>query len=237
MHYFFVFLLIIITVTGHSYADDRGELIFHDDFERNESQEAKEELSNGWGSNSDKRANGNKQVDLRNGAMHIYRHKSADHGVSVTQPIEFKNGAVEMKFMLENQQDQLGLNFADLSFKEVHAGHLFVAKITPSKVTLQDLKTGIMALETRNAKQAGTLTKEQLKSLKSKQKSFPNSLELGKWHRLLVTIQESTVSVSINQQKVGNFTSAGIAHPTKKTLRLAVPKQAVVDDVKIWRSQ
>jgi hypothetical protein len=34
---------------------------------------------------------------------------------------------------------------------------------------------------------------------------------------------------------VGSLRSPGIAHPTKKLLRLAVPRNAVVDDVRIWR--
>lgn len=235
-------ILSLLTLTSCQFslslrAGEHGELIFEDNFERNESQEEKEELSNGWASNSEKRANGNKQVDLRDGTMRIYFHESADHAVSVTHPAEFKNGAVEMKFMLENNKDQLGLNFADLKFKEVHAGHLFVAKIATNKVTLQDLKTGNMALETRKARQAKTLTKEQQQALKSKQKSFDNKLEVGKWHQLLVVVNGETLTISINGKKVGSLSSEGIAHPTKRTLRLAVPHQAVVDEVKIWRKE
>ena len=64
--------------------DERGTLIFEDDFQRNETQEKTDEIGNGWGSNSKSRAAGNKQVDLKNGAMYIYRHEVADHGVSVT---------------------------------------------------------------------------------------------------------------------------------------------------------
>jgi hypothetical protein len=35
--------------------------------------------------------------------------------------------------------------------------------------------------------------------------------------------------------EAGSFSSPGMAHPTKKMLRLSVPKNAVVDDVKIHR--
>ena len=41
----------------------------------------------------------------------------------------------------------IGLNFADLQFKDVHAGHLFAARIFPKHVLLQDLKTGNMDIE------------------------------------------------------------------------------------------
>jgi len=217
------------------HADDRGELIFEDDFERSESQEEKDEPGNGWGTNSKSRAQGEKQVDLKDGAMYIYISDKADHGVSVTHPAEFTDGAVSMRFMLEGEKDSLGLNFADLKFKEVHAGHLFAARISTKQVLLEDLKTGKMALETRNARKAGELSAEQKTLLKDKQITFPNKLESGKWYDLLIEIEGDQLTASIDGEKIGAFISAGIAHPTKRTLRLAVPKNAVVDDVKIWR--
>ncbi|MDG2127136.1 MAG: hypothetical protein P8K08_04020 [Fuerstiella sp.] len=215
-------------------ADERGVLIFEDDFNRNESQESKEELSRGWGSNSKKRAAGNKQVDLKDGAMHIYRHKAADHAVSVTHPAGFRDGSVELKFMLAAKTDSLGLNFADLKFKEVHAGHLFVAKISTRDVQLHDLKTGNMNLKTRELRLANKLSSSRKVELKTKVRKFPHRLESGEWHTLVVCVSGDTLSVSIDGGHVGSFSSAGIAHPTKRTLRLSVPKNAVVDDVKIF---
>ena len=215
-------------------ADERGRLIFADDFERSESQEAKEEIGKGWASNSQKRAAGNKQVDLRDGAMHIYLHKAADHAVSVTHPAEFTNGSVELRFMLEHEDDSLGLNFADLKFKEVHAGHLFVAKVSTKDVQLIDLKTGNMNLKTRELRLAKKLTLAQQKMLKAKSKRFPHKLQSGKWYNLQVSVEGDTLSVSIDGAQVASFSSEGIAHPTKRTLRLAVPRNAVVDDVKIY---
>ena len=50
-------------------ADEKGKLIFEDSFDRNESQETKDEIGNGWGINSKSRAGGNKQADLRDGAL------------------------------------------------------------------------------------------------------------------------------------------------------------------------
>ena len=73
--------------------------------------------------------------------------------------------------MLEDKKDSLGLNFADLKFKEVHAGHLFAARIHPTKVLLQDLKTGPMNLKIREARTSGSLTKEQKDLLKTKAKN------------------------------------------------------------------
>lgn len=212
-----------------------GTIIFEDDFNRSESQEDKDEPGKGWRTNSERRAKGNKQVDLRDGALHIYIHEEADHGVSVVHDAEFTDGAVELRFKLEAKGDSLGLNFADLKYKGVHAGHLFAARIHPNRVLLQDLKTGRMAKETHALNKAKKLTAEQKKALKSKEKEFPNKLELGKWYQLRADVDGATLRVEIDGKEIGSFTSEGIAHPTKRTLRLAVPKNAIVDDVKIYR--
>ena len=59
------FLLASFTIT----AAELGELVFQDDFQRSESQEKKDEPGKGWGTNSAKRAQGDKQVDLKDGAL------------------------------------------------------------------------------------------------------------------------------------------------------------------------
>lgn len=231
------FFALTLTFSSNLLAQDKqqGELIFQDDFERNESQEIKDEVGNGWHTNSKSRAKGNKQVDLKDGAMRIFIHKEADHGVSVTHPAEFKDGSVEMKFMLEDGKDSLGLNFADLEYKTVHAGHLFIARIYTHTVLLQDLKTGVMDQKIRDARKGKTLTAEQKKMLKGKEKRIKNKLETGKWYHLLVQVKGDAMTLSIDGKEVGSFTSEGIAHPTKRTLRLSVPKNAVVDEVRIWK--
>ncbi len=215
-------------------AQDAGKLIFSDDFERVESQETKDEVGNGWGTNSKARAGGHKQVDLKDGAMHITMHPTADHAVSVTHPAEFTDGVVELRFLLPQPKDTLGLDFADLKFKQVHAGHLFKVTIGSEKLTIDDMKSGGMNMEYYAQKKAKTLTPEQKKWIASKKKAFSVELEAGKWHDLRVQVAGDTVSVVIDGNDVGSFRSEGFAHPTKRMLRLAVPRSAVVDDVKIY---
>ena len=232
----FVIPLILTTFifSSGSQADDRGKLIFSDDFERTELQELKDEVGNGWGTNSRTRAGGNKQVDLKDGAMYIFIHQAADHAVSVTHPAEFRNGLIELRFMLENPGDTLGLDFADLQCKSVHAGHLFKVTVGNNKLDISDLKNGSMALDIYNARKQKQLTTQMNARLKNTKKQFPAKLETGKWYSLGVQVQEDTVTVAIDGKQVGAFSSDGFAHPTKKMLRLSVPKQAVVDDVKIY---
>ncbi len=45
-------------ILSPAHAEDRGKLIFEDKFDRNESQETKEEIGNGWTTNSENRAGG-----------------------------------------------------------------------------------------------------------------------------------------------------------------------------------
>lgn len=227
---FFAALLLPFTAI----ADDKETLIFEDDFERSESDDSKEEIGKGWSSNSKKRAKGNKQVDLKDGAMHITFHPVADHAVSVVHPAEFQDGKVTLSFKLPTEADSLGLNFADMKFKEVHAGHLCMTKISTKNVQINDLKTGVMANATRKARLDKTITPEQTKALKTKTKRFPNKLEAGKWHKLVVTIKGDTMKVVIDDKEVASFSSAGIAHPTKRTLRVSVPKKVIIDDLKIY---
>lgn len=239
-HFFFLVLTVILTALGVSTtlrAADPGKLIFEDDFERAESQETKDEPGNGWGTNSKTRAKGNKQVDLKDGAMYITTHPEADHAASVTHPAEFTDGAVELRFMLEDEKDTLGLDFADLAFKGVHAGHLFKVDVGTTKVSIDDMKSGSMNMAFYDAKKAKTLTKEQLEVIASFKKTVPAKLKAGTWYTLLVTIKGDTVTVAIDGKEAASSTSDGFAHPTKKLLRLAVPKSAVVDDLKIWAAQ
>ena len=217
-------------------AEDLGQLIFQDHFARTESQEKTDEPGNGWGTNSKGRAKGNKQVDLRDGAMYIYLSPEADHAVSVTHAAEFTDGSVALRFKLEDARDSLGLDFADSSRKDVHAGHLFAARISPKQVLLQDLATGNMRLDLHTARKAKQpLTADQQQALTNKDKKIPATLALNEWHDLLVKISGDELAVTVDGKLVGTLKSPGIAHPTKKMLRLAVPRNAVVDDVKIWR--
>ncbi len=209
------------------------KLLLRDDFERNESDPAKEEVGNGWGTNSKSRAKGIKQVDLVDGAMHITRADVADHGVSVTHEVAFKDATIELRFKLPSKADDLGINIADMKEKSVHAGHICMARIKPTSVEILDLKTGNMKLEHRKARQEKTVTPELKKLIASKSRKFSVALTTGEWHQLKVEINGEKMTVEIDGKLVGSFQSDGIGHPTKSRLRLAVNKSAWVDDVLI----
>ena len=211
-----------------------GALIFEDNFDREESDNSKEEIGKGWTTNSKSRAKGEKQVDLDQGAIHIVRAEVADHGVSVVHDQEFQDGVIRLRFKLDDAKDDLGINIADMQEKSVHAGHLCMAKIRPKQLEISDLKTGRMKLEHREARQGAKETPEMKKLIATKSKKFPLDLEIGTWHQLEVRIEGDTMTVKIDDEVAGEFTSEGIAHPTKRRLRLAVNREAWVDDVEIY---
>ncbi|HVX60930.1 MAG TPA: hypothetical protein VHC19_10020 [Pirellulales bacterium] len=214
--------------------DQTGELILEDDFNRDEAAPDKEEIGNGWTSNSAWRAKGHKQVDLADGAMHVTRHAEADHGVAIFHNVAFQDGAVELKFKLRNGDD-LGLDFVDRKLKTVHAGHLCMARVTLNKLTITDSKTGVMDLKIRERRLAGEKSPELTRLIRSKTAGFPLELEAERWYTLLVEVEGDEMRVSLDGKPIGKFQSEGIAHPTKRMITLAVNKSAWVDDVKVWK--
>jgi len=228
------FVTVIALVSAFTLsAAPRGKLLLSDDFEREEQDDSKEQVGNGWGTNSRTRAKGQKQVDLKDGALHITRAAVADHGVSVTHEVAFKDATIQLRFKLR-AQDDLGINIADMKEKSVHAGHICMARIRKDSVEISDLKTGRMKKAHREARQAGRETPELKKLLAGKTRRFKTRVTPNQWHDLEVRIEGDRMSVSIDGKQVGEFASEGIAHPTKSRLRLAVNKEAWVDDVKVW---
>ena len=232
-----LFLVALCAVLRLSAGEDLGTVVFTDDFARSETQAVKDEPGNGWNTSSSWSAKGNKQVALIDGALHIYIHAEAIHAVDVGHEFKFIDGTATMRFKLHEAQDNIMLNFADLSCKEVHAGHLCAAVFAADKVTLQDMKTGNMLLKNYDANKAGTLSKEDKDLIKTKQKSFPHVTTLDAWHTLSVTITGDTMSASVDGMQVGSFSSPGIAHESKQVLRLLVPHQVTIDDVKYYRKK
>ena len=207
-------------------------LLFSDDFARDEKTQGKEDIGNGWTSNSGWRAKGHQQVDLIDGAMHVTKHSEADHGVAIFHDVAFQDGIVELRFKL-GEGDDLGVDFVDRELKTVHAGHLCMARLTNKNLTIMDSKTGGMDNKIRERRQAGDKSPELAALLKTKTKSFKLDLKAEDWHTMHITVAGDSMAVKIDGKDVGSFSSEGIAHPTKRMITLAVNKSAIVDDVKV----
>ena len=206
--------------------------VFSDDFSRDEATPGKEDIGNGWTSNSAWRAKGHQQVDLIDGYMHVTKHAEADHGVAIFHAAEFQDGIVQLKFRL-GEGDDLGVDFVDRELKTVHAGHLCIARVTNKAVTLTDSKTGGMDNEIRTRREKGDKSPELAALLKTKTKSFKLDLKPNEWHTMNIKIVADQMTVRIDDLEAVSFNSEGIAHPTKRMITLAVNKSADVDDVKV----
>lgn len=218
---------------GHLMAAE-PKLLLSDDFVRDEKTPDKEDIGNGWTSNSGWRAKGHQQVNLVDGVMNVTKHAEADHGVAIFHNVDFQDGIVELRFKL-GEGDDFGVDFVDRELKTVHAGHLCMARVTNKALTIMDSKTGGMDNKIRERRQAGDKSPELAALLKTKAKAFKLDLKPTDWHTLHITVSGNTMSVKIDDQPAGTFSSEGIAHPTKRMITLAVNKSAQVDDVKVWR--
>lgn len=216
-------------------ADEKtAEILIDDHFDRSEQNDDFEQPGNGWGTNSEKRAKGVKQVDLVNGAMKITRADVADHGVSVTHEAAFKDAVVTLRFKL-GKGDDLGINIADMNEKSVHAGHLCVARIRLTQLEVTDLKTGRMNLARRQRRQAGDETPEDRKRIAETTSKTPMDLDADQWHEMEVKVIGDCMAVKIDGVECVSFQSEGISHPTKSRIRLSVNRNAWVDDLKLVR--
>jgi hypothetical protein len=227
------FFALLSIFGGHLIAAE-PTLLLTDDFARDEKTPGKEDIGNGWTTNSGWRAKGHQQVDLIDGVMHVTKHAEADHGVAIFHNVEFQDGIVELRFKL-GEGDDLGVDFVDRELKTVHAGHLCMARVTNKNLQITDSKTGGMDNKIRERRQAGDKSPELAALLKTKTKAFKLDLKLTDWHTLHITVSGDTMSVKIDDQPAGTFSSEGIAHPTKRMITLAVNKSAQVDDMKVWR--
>ncbi|HEX3135466.1 MAG TPA: hypothetical protein VHX44_18025 [Planctomycetota bacterium] len=176
-------------------------------------------------------------MDLIDGTLHIYIHPEAIHAVDVGHEFKFIDGTATMRFKFHDEKDTLNLNFADLSYKEVHAGHICQTVFGTKRTTLVDYKTGGMLLKYYDGRKNKTLTKEDEDLLKTKQKSFPFDISINEWHALVVTIVGDTMSANVDGKPIGSFSSPGIAHESKQVLRLLVSNQVTLDDVKYYKKK
>jgi len=214
-----------------------GTLVFEDKFDRAESQELRDEPGNGWATNSELHAQGKKQTWLRDGYLLIQAHADAVHSATVKHAFAFKDGTIEMKVKFNGESDVLRINLCDYNEKSVHAGHLAYSIIGTRKVTLTDLKTGLMNLNVQSARKNNTLTDEQKEKLHRTTREIPHQLGINKWHKVYVTVSGDRMSCTIDDKEVGSLRSPGITHDTKTWVRLLVPDSVCIDDVRFWRKK
>lgn len=220
----------------------KGTLIFHDSFEREEDGNLAKAIGNGWNSATADRVPQLKQADLDGGTLKISSAtKEAGHAAHIHHEAGFEHGGVTVRFRFPglNPGESLQLGFVDRETKGVHAGHLCYAILNQSSVTLIDHKTGVMNLEIRKRREEATANKQPLPAdldalLKTKQSSVPWKADT-EWHDLTLVTENDEMRLSLDGAPVLQWKSEGFAHPFKRWFSFLVGSTVWVDDVKIWK--
>ncbi len=221
---------------------DRGTLIFHDAFEREEDGNLAKAIGNGWNSATADRVPQIKMADLDGGILKIASaSKEAGHSAHIHHEAGFSDGGavVRFKFPGLNKGESLQLGFVDRETKGIHAGHLCYAVLGPGGLMLWDWKTGVGDLEIRQRRQPYLDRKEPLPAdldalLKTKQVTVPWKADT-EWHELVLVTEGDEMRLSLDGQLLARHRSAGFAHPMKRWFSFLVPSTVWIDDVKIWK--
>ena len=130
-----------------------ADLVFYDSFDRKDGSDIEDAVGNDWSTNSAWRADGEKQVFLKDGAMRITRLEKANHAVSVKHDFPLGDCTVSIRFKI-SEGDRLGINFNDPDLKTAHAGHVCSIRITTDYVEVADQMNGSMNLDLRDKRKA-----------------------------------------------------------------------------------
>ena len=209
---------------------EKGTIILEDDFNREDEGE-KDDLGDLWKTNSDSRAQGDKQNDLVDGSLVMTISPRADHAISTAHQFDtsFKDVVVSVRMNIP-EHGSLKLAYNDREDKSVHAGHINGVTITTRNIKLDDERTGRFNLKYRDDKESS----EAQEAFKLSAKNFDLNLDADEWHDVVTYHQGETLTVWIDGKEVASFSSPGFAHETKRHFAFAVPKIATVDDLKIW---
>ena len=145
-----------------------------------------------------------------------------------------------MRVKLQDKNDRLRLNFADLPPENVgvnHLGarHLFDAIITLDRIRFEDKIGGVLSPGIMEDRKRGTLSKEQRKFLATKYKAFRHKLEPDTWYTFAVHIDGGRISAHLDDKYIGDLRSPGFDNPTKTLMRCLVASEVTIDDFMVWR--
>ena len=158
----------------------------------------------------------------------------SDHGAVIATKVSYRDAALELRFRQEGT-DGFKFVFDDDACKTVHAGHIARVNIMPTKITLQDDKTGTMNLAVRERIAKEGRTPEIAKLLAATSVAFPATVKSGDWHVLRVEIRGDEMRVALDGQPIGSLRSEGFAHATKSVVALNTGKTEVrFDHLKVW---
>ena len=152
------------------------------------------------------------------------------HQAVIGNDLPTKDSVIEFRFRLGGAQS-VTAEYDDRKFNGSHYGHLCMARIAATGITLTDQK-GLAVARPEGA------TGEPPTPAGRKNVTFPLSLDPESWHTFMLETVGDTMRASIDGQPVAFLQSPGIAHPTKSKVEFGcMGKDGFFDDIKIWNSE
>ncbi|MGY6648521.1 family 16 glycoside hydrolase [Wenyingzhuangia sp. IMCC45574] len=217
---------------------DSAKLVFQDDFNRDEEDNRKEQLGNGWKTNSKNRANGNKQADLRNHVLYVEMWKDATHGTSILHTAPIDNGVVKVKFKMlsvNKRGNAIEFNFNNPKAKDKTVnGHVCQVAVSPTSIKIEDQYTGRFNPELRKKMKKGVDKKEVKKILATKKKKIAVAYTLNQWYEITIVFRNDTLLVYIDNEYIGKHTSSGFDVKKENIAFSLWSTAAEFDDISVW---
>lgn len=199
----------------------KGEMLFSDDFERNDLGEWKPLIPS---------------FAVEKGTLKGWQTRD-DHGAVGRVYRPMKDVIVEFKFKLDGST---GFNavFDDQKFKGSHAGHICRVAFTPKQTLLGDDKEGAMRNDIDAMRKDPSKKAEIAKLLVGRSSVVKMDLDGAKWHDVIIEVIGDQMRVCYDGKPLGQLKSPGLAHETKSSFHFTVNGPGVLfDDVRIWRAK
>ena len=202
---------------------EKGELIFSDDFERNE-------LGNDWQPLIP-------TFTVADGVMTGTQTRD-DHGAVGRVYRKMKDVVVEFKFRFAGSPT-FNVVFDDKNLRKYsHAGHVCRVAVTHTHIRLGDDKEGIMRNDIFKMRKDPAKKAEAEKLLEGRTEIVKTPVDPEKWHTMRIEIAGDEMRVSLDGKPIGFLKSPGLAHPTKESLHFTVNGDSMLfDDVRIWTAK
>jgi len=199
----------------------KGELIFSDDFDRDELVDWKVVIPG---------------FRVEDGVL-VGTQDRADHGAVGRVYRQMKDVVVQFKFRLEGSKT-FNTVFDDQKWKGSHAGHICRVAFAPKRIRLGDDKEGIMRNDIFAMRRDPERKGEANKLLEGRSSTVAMNLKQKKWYHVTIEIVGDQMRVSLDGQPIGYLQSPGIAHDTKSSFHFTVTGPGVwFDDVRIWKAR
>lgn len=198
----------------------KGELLFEDDFDRNDLGEWKVVIPG---------------FRVERGVL-VGTQDRDDHGSVGRVYLPMKDVVMTFRFKLAGSP-RFNVVFDDKDHKESHAGHICRVAVAENQIRLGDDKEGVMRNDIFEMRRDPKRKEAADKLIEGRAANVKVSLEPNRWYTMEIQLYGDQMLVSLDGKPIGYLRSPGIAHPTKQSVHFTVSgKETHFDDVKIWQA-